>query len=294
MIALSSSDRSLWMSPAIALVLMACGVEAGAEAPAPVAPALAERAYMTTPSGDVGANARSTPVPVHRYGFDGQGTVLRDSMGSADGSVVAAQLTGDGLLRLPGGAAYVELPGGLLSQQESATLEFWLAWEGDSSRHDERIFHFGNDTAEASGASIDSAFFLSPAYEDTKPRVRFRDQSGAESQLFSWRVFPERRTTHVVVVLDAANHSMAFHIDGESLGSIPWNQTLAELRDDNVWLGRSQQRPDVNLSATFDEFRIYDRALTTEQIEQNFTNGPDGIAPSDTPAQAAAPQASPQ
>jgi hypothetical protein len=282
MIVLSAPDRSLCVSPAMALVLLACGMDAGPARTGPVKPLLAERIYA--PDEDV-----STPTPVHRYGFDGQGTVVRDSIGGADGSVVAAELAGDGFLRLPGDGAYVELPGGLLSQHQSATLEFWLAWESDSSRQDERIFRFGSDPVDAGDVPIDSDFFLSPSYEDTKPRLRFRDQSGEESQLFGWRFFPQRRTTHVVVVLDAANRSMALYIDSELLGSIPWNQTLVELGDENVWLGRSQQSAAVNLSATFDEFRIYDRALSSQQVEENFVDGPDGVSPSDAPAPAPAP-----
>jgi hypothetical protein len=297
MVALPPSDWSLYLSSAMALVLLGCGVEARpaamGEVEADAGPILAERVYVANPPGDVGASvdpssdgAALTPPPVHRYGFDGQGTIVRDSIGGADGSVVEAALAGDGLLRLQGGAGYVELPGGLLSQHQSATLEFWLAWEGDSNRRYERIFDFGSSTVEAEGVRIDSDFFLSPSYDDAKPRLQFRDQSGDESQLFGWRVFPARRTTHVVVVLDGLSRSMAFYIDGESLGSTPWNQALNQLGDENVWLGRSQQRTDPHLAATFDEFRIYDRILSSEQIEANFGNGPDGVAPSDAPAQA--------
>lgn len=272
MIALSPSARSLCATPAIALVLLACSADAGPTAATTVDPAFAERIYVNP----IGEHDVSAPTPVHRYRFDGQGASVHDSIGGADGSLVAADLAGDGFLRLPGGGAYVELPGGLLSQHQSATLELWLAWEGHSSNHDERIFHFGADTGEPN----DSDFFLSPSYDDAKPRIQFRDASGAQSQLFGWRYFPERRTTHVVVVLDHSNHSMAFYIDGESLGSSPWNQTLAELGDDNVWLGRSPK--NSNLSATFDEFRIYDQALSSAQVEQNFSNGPDGVSPSDS------------
>jgi hypothetical protein len=309
MMALPRSDHRLYASSAMALALLACGVDAQPSVMGETKPAaiLAKRAYASAPIGDArendpsarsgaeagdaasdGANggalpehAVAMPTPVHRYRFEGQGTIVRDSIGGADGTVVDAELAGDGLLRLPGSGGYVELPGGLLSQHRSATLEFWLAWEGDPSSRRERIFDFNSNPQQDAGSGVDTNFFLSPNYEDDKPRLRFRDQSGDESQLFSWRVFPARRIAHVVVVLDGVGHSMAFYMDGESLGSSPWNQSLAGLGDENVWLGRSQQAGDPDLSATFDEFRIYDQALSSEQIEENFRNGPDSVTPPD-------------
>src|SRR5438105_1544898 len=52
--------------------------------------------------------------PIHRYSFGGVGTNVVDSVGTADGRVVGAQLTGQGGLTLAGGtgdqAQYVVLP----------------------------------------------------------------------------------------------------------------------------------------------------------------------------------------
>jgi hypothetical protein len=50
---------------------------------------------------------------------------------------------------------------------------------------------------------------------------------------------------------------------------------LSQISDVNNWLGRSQYSNDPELNATFDEFRIYDVALTAAQIQTSATAGPD-------------------
>lgn len=251
------------------------------------------------PLDEASAGAASeAAAPIHRYGFEGDGTVVRDAVGGADGTVAHTSLAGDGALRLSQGA-HVELPGGLLSELHSASLELWVNWEGDPGRREQRIFDFGAPAEEGDTAGQPSDFFLSPSYDEAeRPHLHFRDQSGQESQLLSWRVFPSLRTTHVVVVLDGDNHEMTLYLDGEPLGSTPWNQQLGELRDETVWLGRSLDAADPGLSATFDEFRIYDRALASSDVARNHAAGPDGVAPSDETGQAdgwpAAPPTVPQ
>jgi len=45
----------------------------------------------------------------------------------------------------------------------------------------------------------------------------------------------------------------------------------------NVWLGRSQYVNDPAFSGTFYEFRIYDDALTAQQIAISYVGGPDPV-----------------
>jgi hypothetical protein len=57
----------------------------------------------------------------------------------------------------------------------------------------------------------------------------------------------------------------------------PVNSNLADLNDVNVWLGRSTWLNDANIDATFDEFRIYDVALSEQQITESMNAGPDQL-----------------
>ena len=51
------------------------------------------------------------------------------------------------------------------------------------------------------------------------------------------------------------------------------------LDDVNNWLGRSNFGNDGNLSGMFNEFRVYDYALSQRQIVGNFLAGPDTVIP---------------
>jgi hypothetical protein len=50
---------------------------------------------------------------------------------------------------------------------------------------------------------------------------------------------------------------------------------LANLNDVNNWLGRSNWTADDNFGGSFNEFRIYDHALSAVDIGRNFVFGPD-------------------
>ncbi len=52
---------------------------------------------------------------------------------------------------------------------------------------------------------------------------------------------------------------------------------LENLNDVNNWLGRSNWTGDSNFDGLFNEFRIYDEALSADQIAANTAAGPDVI-----------------
>src|SRR5436305_9318600 len=123
------------------------------------------------------------PGLVHRYSFDGVGTTVLDAIGTANGTVVGASLTGQGTLTLVGltgdQAQYVDLPHGLLRELHDATFEAWINWAG-SAAHDgtrtpwQRIFDFGEGTTgiegeQASGGDALSYLFLTPQTERRTP-----------------------------------------------------------------------------------------------------------------------------
>jgi hypothetical protein len=66
-------------------------------------------------------------------------------------------------------------------------------------------------------------------------------------------------------------------LDGELAGSTPWDTALSELRDTTAWLGRSLYPDTPGLYGTFDEFRIYNLALSAEAVARSHERGPDRI-----------------
>ncbi len=219
---------------------------------------------------------------VHRYGFDGSGTAVLDSFGEPVGTVVGAALSGAGAVTLEGRMTdqYVDLPNGLVSALDSATLEAWLTWYGGPEW--QRIFDFGDDQSGVEGAQgVGSSYlFLTPRIADDGGRlvrVAYQRTGYPEIQLDATRTFPTGKLTHVAVTFDAETETLALYLDGgfeSSKVSTTTPVRLSVINDINCWLGRSQYVADPELGGTLEEFRIYAEALSAAQIRASFAAGP--------------------
>ena len=223
---------------------------------------------------------------VHRYTFDGAGTIVTDAWGGPSGKVVNSTLTGDGAVALAGHMSdqYVDLPNGILSALDSATLETWLTWSGGFEW--QRIFDFGNDLTDVEGAQStgDTYLFLTPHLPDSgEGLLRVAYQRGTEYpevQLDATRALPAGRLTQVAVTFDAGAGTLAVYIDGTFENAKTSDLTpisFGALADINNWLGRSQYAADPELGASIEEFRIYERALSAAEVRASFEAGPNPV-----------------
>ena len=80
------------------------------------------------------------------------------SVGTAHGTVVNTQLSGNGSVTLTGatGSQYVGLPSGIVSQLTNATLEVWVTWNGGGGW--QRIFDFGDSVGHGNEGFDDPRF----------------------------------------------------------------------------------------------------------------------------------------
>ncbi len=217
---------------------------------------------------------------VHRYRFDDTGTLVKDSIGSADGTVVNAQMSGSGSLVLDGNSSeqYVNLPNGVLSSLASATLEVWVTWNGGDNY--QRIFDLGDNSAgeDARGAGR-TYVTLSPNYPLTgAPRIRASYRSAATVNTISVNASAPLATgamSHLAVALDEEAHAVRLYLNGALLGEQTGLRPLSEIADLNNWLGRSQYAEDPQFLGAFHEFRIYAIALTATQVQASYSAGPD-------------------
>jgi hypothetical protein len=222
---------------------------------------------------------------IHRYSFDGEGTRVLDSKGAAHGEAVGAMLLGDGHLALAGenSGQFVDLPNGIISGLSNATFEIWLTWQGGGVW--QRIFDFGSSNAAEGtpGTSGRSYLFLTTESADDPARSLTRalrasySTAGADDEELCHgpAPFPMGVPGHVALVIDAAKESMALYQDGAFLVTCSLSRPLSMINDVNNWLGQSNYGADVELSGSYDEFRIYAAALTTEEIAASFAAGPD-------------------
>ncbi len=221
---------------------------------------------------------------IHRYGFEGQGTLVLDSKGAAHGQLLGNAALDNGNLTLVGERAgeYVNLPNGIVSGLGAATFEAWLTWDGGGSW--QRIFDFGSSTGgEDKPAGGASYLFLSTASSpDTlqnlpaSVRVAYSQNGvGDEDVCNGPQPFPTGTPTHVAVVVDPAVDGLSLYQDGALLGECTLARPLSAIVDVNNWLGHSSFAADVDLAGTYDEFRIYGAALSATQIHDSFVAGPD-------------------
>ena len=74
---------------------------------------------------------------------------------------------------------------------------------------------------------------------------------------------------------------LSLYVNGQPIGTptdLRGHNILTSLNDVNNWLGRSQWAPDGLFGGIYEEFRIYSKALSPQQIAFNFAQGFNSVA----------------
>lgn len=216
---------------------------------------------------------------VHRYSFDGTGTVVNDSAGSADGTILAGgMLDGSGSLTLDGNNDYVNLPNGLISQLTDVTLVAWISERGGSGF--ERVFDFGNSTAGEDQRGKGKSFVMLTPFSGSGDGRDLTMQAGTPAlgviQIATDRSIRDGAVHQVAVVFRSGTRA-ELYLDSQLLGTRATAMKLSDIEDVNDWLGQSQFLPDNNFGGTYTEFRIYRQALSACALEATLTAGPDSL-----------------
>jgi hypothetical protein len=226
---------------------------------------------------------------------------VTDSIGNADGEVKGDGFAwGDGQLALNGGpsatAAYVDLPGGLLSTHDNVTFEAWYSLSG--AQNWARVWDFGSSGANGSdgqefdgpggeGEGLDYfAATASRGAENGQQRVEIRnvdplgEGDALDQSLTLDTDFPTPlgEPVHVAVSWDEDGNVVVYR-NGEQVqqGTTPHRPN--QMNDVNNWLGRSNWTGDANLQGSYDEFRIFDEVLTPAEVSVSYHYGADSVGP---------------
>ena len=226
----------------------------------------------------------------YRYSFDNNVT---DSIGNANGQLInngADAYYVDSTLEmanseLPNSNSsdlnYIDLPNGIISSlSPGATFEAWVTWHGPSGNSWQRIFDFGtSDNGEdfATSGSNSTYFFLSPC--SGNGTYRFGHRRGAElgsvvENVIDSAQLPVEQEVHVAVVWDDINSIVKMYQNGQLVASGDLLYSLSNVPDVNNWLGRSQWA-DTAFNGVYNEFRIYNEALSDQMIAASYQAGPD-------------------
>lgn len=228
----------------------------------------------------------------HRYSFSeaAGSTTVKDSVGSADGSLkgLGADFDGAGKLTLPGGGAsnagddaisgYVDLPNGIISSLVNVSIEAWVSWEAPAQWA--RVFDFGTSGGGENVSDGNGDYlFLTPFTAADGGSIRFavRDPRTANEPTVLNAATPAAGSDHhLVVAYDYTGNQVVMYLNGAPIATGGSVTPLNLLHDVNNWLGRSQW-PDSMFPGTYNEFRIWEGALTADQVAACYAAGPDTL-----------------
>ena len=160
-------------------------------------------------------------------------------------------------ISLDGKNQYVELPTGVVSGLADFTLSAWVNVKQATKWS--RVFDFG----DARGQWM----FLTVASNSGMPGFEVSTVYGYNTQRVNGnKPLPLDSWVHLAITLSGQKATL--YLDGEEIGSNPsFAFPPFQLGDTpRNWIGRSQTDRDPYLKGAVDDFRIYDGALTPEQV----------------------------
>lgn len=229
---------------------------------------------------------------VHLWDFnESAGNTVFDSVGTAHGSIIgngASRIPGQ--VSLPGGgsatAPYIDLPNGIVSSLTSATFEGWVTPTGTQAWG--RIFDFGDSLGaelNAPGGGGEGKDYIILSFnrgtELNTQRFEIRNENPAGGGVAtidtnSLQVLGEE--FHFAVTFNSGagaggTNQVSIYRNGELATTGTTSINLGDLNDVNNWLGRSNWTGDANSQADFNEFRIYDNALSAAEVASSYAAG---------------------
>ena len=181
-----------------------------------------------------------------------------------DATWVAAK-NGPAGISLNGSDNFLQLPYAVANHKE-LTVACWTYWRGSNTW--QRLWDFGNDT--------DHYLFLTPS---SGSGMRFAIKNGgSEQQLTSSSRLTPNTWAHVAVTIGA--DAVSLYVNGKCLVSSD-NITIrpSDINPVLNYIGRSQFASDPMYKGYIDDFRIYNYALTPEEVAAlaDYTDGVEGI-----------------
>jgi hypothetical protein len=214
----------------------------------------------------------TVPAPAlgHRYSLsETSGTTVADSVGGSswNGSLPNSGTFSSGQLTIAAASQqYVSLPGSIVSTLTNFTIEVWVKL--NTTANWTRIFDFGN--------SATSYMFLTPQNGSTT-RLRFAISTngpGSEQQITGPSALSSGVWNHIAVTLNG--NTGILYVNGTAVAT---NNAMTLKPSTlggtaNNYLGRSQFGADPYLNGVLDEFRIYNVALSPNEIAASDALGP--------------------
>jgi hypothetical protein len=217
---------------------------------------------------------------IHRFSFkDG---AAKDSVGSVDGKLKGAGASiveGRLVLKNDDSAngdkiSCLEFAGSLLPKG-GTTVSFALWFTAKDTSGFARLLNFG----DSEGTEGKQFIYLSPKTGDGSARAAITGSDVGSKTALDFDALDDGKPHMVAMVIDGAAKKLRVFVDGaepkpaEALG----DNTLDKVKPVENWLGKSSFAADPGLSASIDELRVYDHALTADEAAAAFKAGPDAL-----------------
>jgi alpha-L-arabinofuranosidase len=228
-----------------------------------------------------------THVPtmlVHRYSFnETSGVTVADSVGGPawNGTLPRGGMFGNGQLKLLSGSQqYVHLPTGILSNYTAVTVEAWATFP-DQLAVNCFFFGFGN----TNGSSGENYIFCAPQAGRT---AITSGNFSSEQNAYGNFDFSFHTNFHVTAVFNPPLGYIALYTNG-ILAGINGSITtpFSSVNDVYSYIGRSLYAGDPYPDFMLDEFRIYNGALSANEIAATQMLGQDQLFNAGNPTMSA-------
>jgi hypothetical protein len=203
----------------------------------------------------------SGPALIDQSG-DQDATLSSGGTGGASGAYsFSAGKFGSAVSFTAANKGYASLPADLLSGACEVTIATWVYL--NSNPNWQRVWDFGRDTT--------AYMFLSSNNGGQRLKFSITVDGRLNESSVTADGLPLSTWKHVALVLDASGATL--FVDGQQKANNPAIILRpADLGDNlNNYIGRSQFSSDPYLDGKIDEFRVYNRALSAQEIQALFT-----------------------
>ncbi len=209
---------------------------------------------------------------------EGRGLTAREHHGAQHGTLVGACTWVADREGNPKGAiennpahkySYIEFPNGIVKNLSDFTVSFWLANTGDKGR----VFDFG--TGQYASMLLDYG-------KNNTSGFRYKCRTSAKNVDCNFNYTLEKGKWYFITLTQKSG-TVTLYVNGEKVGEKTGNPNPKDLGNTTQnWLGRSMWDSDAQGQYAYDDFYIFPRAFSAEEIktlmETPSVNGIEEIA----------------
>ena len=211
--------------------------------------------------------AKSDGTTLADLSGNGNDATLSTKGGTGTGYGFGTGMVGNALVLTAAGNGYVNLPVKVFAGATDITIAAWV--KVATTQDHQRVFDIGINSGRDTPATTGMVYMYLMPYRASAGKMTFgiaTNGLNAEQTMTGTTVGPGDGWKHLAIVLGGSGARQ--YVDGTSTAS----STTITLRPKDLgtinyaWIGRSQFGADPTFDGAFDEFRVYNRALSPEEV----------------------------